>query len=326
MPRRLRQPPAIEAVAGVTQRLAVLLGAGVAPASAWRYLAEIDADAGPSGGRSPVFAGAEAGERGDGIAAAIRTAAKRLPSSVAGAWLGLAAAWFVANEAGAPLATSLRDLATSFRALGQTQRDLRVALAGPAATARMVMGLPVVGVLLGIGLGLNTLQVLLTTVPGLACLAGGAFLTFAGNRWNRRLVRLAQPTSLTPGLDIDLMAIAMSGGGSVERATQLVEDAVNRFELAARIGAGSRADVMAPTGSIGGVIRLARRAGIPAAELLRSEAEQTRRDATGEGQRAAAALAVRLMVPLGVCVLPAFMLVAVVPLLLAIISSTASTF
>lgn len=298
--------PEIEAVAAVTQRLAVLLAAGVAPASAWQYVAEPTEHHPP-----PVLAAAAAARDGGSVPAALVDAASGLPDSVAGAWRGLAAAWFVATEAGAPLANSLRDLAGSFRDLGQTQRDVSVALAGPVATARMVMALPAVGVLFGLGLGFNTLKMLFATTPGLICLALATLLVWGGIRWNRRLVASASPKSLTPGLAVDLMAIAMSGGGSVDGARALVGGAKRRFGLD---DGGST--------SIDAVISLAQRAGVPAAELLRSEADQVRRQARSDAQRSAAALSVKLMMPLGICVLPAFMLVGVAPLLMAVLSST----
>lgn len=306
---RAQAPPAIEAVAAVTERLAVLLAAGVPPASAWGYLGEAE-----TGG--VVGAVARAAAQGADIAGALHREAGQAPPDVADAWRGLAAAWFVATESGAPLAQSLRALAGSFRALGQTQRDLAVALAGPAATARMVMALPVIGVVFGMGLGFNTLQTLFTTLPGLSCVAAGALLMFGGIRWNRRMIRAATPTDRTPALAIDLMAVAMSGGGSIDRSRRLLRAARERFLFRAR---GEQA-------LIDGVLVLAQRAGVPAAELLRSEAEARRRNARSEGQQAAATLAVRLMIPLGVCVLPAFMLVGVAPLLLAIVSSTVATF
>lgn len=303
-----KAPPEIDAVAAVTERLAVLLAAGVPPVSAWGYLGE-------TASTGVVRQVADAAARGDAVPSALEAAASSSPPDVADAWRGLAAAWFVATESGAPLAQSLRALAGSFRALGQTQRDLAVALAGPAATARMVMALPVVGVLFGMGLGFNTLQTLFTTLPGLACMAAGALLMFAGIRWNRRMIRVATPKDSTPGLAIDLMAVAMSGGGSIDRARMLLAKARARFLTG--VAAESRV--------VDDVLELAQRAGVPAAELLRSEAAARRRDARSEGQRSAASLAVRLMIPLGICVLPAFMLVGVAPLLLAIVSSTFSS-
>lgn len=352
--RRADADPPIEEVAQVTQHLAVLLSAGVSPVSAWGYLLPVEPVGSPPGGpddpradlradsrgdsdadsradprdTSPtarvIRAAAGAGRRGESIADAVADEAHELGGQVGDAWLGLAAAWEVATQAGAPLAGCLRELAASFRELGQVHRDLTVALAGPAATARMVMALPVVGILFGSLMGFNTLRTLFLTVPGAICLVAGAGLMLAGSRWNRRLVRAARARDPTPGLQLDLTAIGMAGGGSVDRARTLVRSTVERFGLDRpdRPGAdGSDSDA-----AITRVLDLSGRAGVPAAELLRSEADQLRRDARSEGQRRAATLAVTLMIPLGVCVLPAFMLVGVVPLLLTVLSSTLTTF
>ncbi|TFB48390.1 type II secretion system F family protein, partial [Cryobacterium tagatosivorans] len=256
--------------------------------------------------------------RGDSIADAVAEEARALGGQAGDAWLGLAAAWGVATQAGAPLAACLRELAASFRDVGQVHRDLAVALAGPKATARMVMGLPLVGILFGSVLGFNTVQTLFLTVPGLVCLATGTLLMLAGARWNGRLVRSARARDPTPGLALDLTAIGMTGGGSVERARTLVRSVTERYGVCGAEGGSEPA--------IDRVLALSARAGVPAAELLRSEADQLRRDARSEGQRAAATLSVTLMIPLGVCVLPAFMLVCVLPLLLAVLSSTLRSF
>ncbi|TFD72429.1 hypothetical protein E3T50_05970 [Cryobacterium gelidum] len=253
------------------------------------------------------------------------------------AWLGLAAAWQVATQAGAPLAGCLRELAASLRELAQVQRDLEVALAAPRATARLVMVLPVIGIVFGSLMGFDSLHTLFATLPGLVCLGGGALLMLAAASWNRALVRRAAPTDLTPGLRLELMAIAMSGGGSIDRSRALVRAAAERFGIAPGAGAGAGAGADADAGADAGVradgddpvdrvLDLSSRAGVPAAELLRSEAEQLRRDARSAGQRRAATLSVTLMLPLGLCVLPAFMLVGVVPLLISVLSSTLTTF
>ena len=223
----------------------------------------------------------------------------------------------MATQSGAPLSRCLRDLAVSFRELGQLQRDVEVALAGPRATARMVMGLPVIGILLGMLMGFDTLGTLLTTVPGLLCLGAGSLLMFVGARWNRGLVRRAGDRAVAPGLELDLMAIAMSGGGSLSRARELVDAVTIRFDIVA-----SETVAAESGGALVAVLELSERAGVPAAELLRSEAEHARLVARTDGQRRAASLAVTLMLPLGLCILPAFMLVGVAPLLISVVSST----
>ena len=108
------------------------------------------------------------------------------------------------------------------------------------------------------------------------------------------------------------MAIAVSGGSSLERAAAIVRRAL-------------AASGMSPTTGmveVDEVLDLARRAGVPAAELLRSEAQESRRIAAAAAERRAVILGVRLMLPLGACILPAFMVLGVVPLLIAVVSST----
>ena len=296
--------PALSGVAGVTQRLAVLLAAGVAPVSAWGYL------------EGSAVADRVAASRADAahLADTIVEVARGMPQLESGAWRGLAAAWSLATDAGAPLAPSLRDYARSLRSLAQAQRDAAVALAAPVATARMVMALPAVGVLFGLLLGFDTAHTLFATPIGWGCLAVGGLLIFGASRWNRRLVRAAEPTIASPGIECDLMAIAVSGGGSLAASRALLEQTLDRFALP---GDPVRID---------GILELSARAGVPAAELLRSEADEVRRIARATAQEKAAALSVRLMLPLGLCILPAFMVLGVLPLLVAVISSTVATF
>jgi tight adherence protein B len=327
--------PPIEEVARVAERLAVLLAAGVSPVSAWDYLlpsippAPPEAEAAPLTRRGRALADAEQAQRsiltaagraaraGNNVADAINEATAGLPGQLADAWRALAAAWDVATRAGAPLSGCLRDLAAAFRELGQLHRDLTVALTGPRATARLVMVLPVVALLFGSLMGFDTLRTLLLTGPGLVCLSAGSALMVAAARWNRRLVRRAQAGGPAPGLELDLTAIGMTGGGSLDGARHTARHSAERFGLRTPGAVDTATDSV-----IDRVLSLSARAGVPAAELLRSEAEQLRRDARTEGRQRAETLAVTLMLPLGICVLPAFMLVGVAPLLLSVLSAT----
>jgi tight adherence protein B len=295
------RPPDVAAIAAVVQRLAVLLAAGVAPVAAWGYLSE--------GVVSARIAVAASGGR---IPEAIIGVVDTLPPPEALAWRGLATAWAVALDAGAPLAPTLREFAASLRDLAEAQREIAVALAAPVATTRLVMALPVIGLFFGFVLGFNPIGTLVTTPAGWACVVVGGGLMLAASRWNRRLVRSAQPRDLTPGLEYDLVAIAVAGGGALDRARRSVALAMEQY------GAGVRQD----EAGIDSVLDLSRRAGVPAAELLRTEATEQRRSARAEVRQRAEALSVRLMLPLGVCILPAFMLLGVVPMLLTVIGST----
>lgn len=306
MARRDRRAD-LEPLAAVVQRLGVLLAAGVAPASGWAYVAEAAHGSAAAGARAV----ADVAAHGGSVTEAIVSVASE-PRADRAAWRGLAAAWLVATDAGAPLAPTLSELSATLRSLAQNQRDVDTALAGPVATARMVMVLPVVGILFGLALGFDSLHVLFATPPGLVCLALGILLIVMAQLWNRRLLSGARPTNLTPGLALDLMAIAVSGGASLSRAERAVADAREACGI----------DLDGSEAAIAEVLALSRRAGVPAAALLRAEAVEARRSARSAGERAAATLGVTLMLPLGVCILPAFMVLGVAPLLIAVLSST----
>jgi tight adherence protein B len=295
--------PDLASVAATVQRLAVLLSAGTTPSAAWGYLRDGDLT------EEVAAASHDGGDISKAIVVAASGSAFRQERD---AWLGLATAWAVATDAGAPLSPTLRDFAESLRGLSQAQREIAIALAAPRATARLVLALPLVGVLFGVLLGFDTLATLFTTAPGWVCLAVGSALMVIAWRWNRRLVARAQPHDLTPGLGFDLLAIAVSGGGSLERARASVATTVTRFGL----------DLADDESGIAATLDLSARAGVPAAELLRSEGRERRREALAVAQKAAQALSVQLMIPLGVCVLPAFLTLSVVPLLLAVLAQT----
>ncbi len=296
-------------VASIVHRLAVLLDAGIAPDSAWRYAARGSGSAVGEAIADEIDGGQAVGDQ---LVEAVLRARATAPGAERDAWSALAGAWLVATESGAPLAPMLRRFGEGLRALAQNRRDVEVALAGPLATSRVVLALPGVGILLGVLLGFDALRVLVTTPPGWACLAVGTLLTAGGIRWNRRLIRGARVVDPTPGLGLELLAIAVSGGVSLERGRSLVDAALQRAQLP-------------PLGSdVDAVIDFSRAAGVPIAALLGADADEQRRIAHAEGRRRAAELETRLLLPLGSCILPAFLVLGVAPMLLAILSGTAA--
>lgn len=297
--RRTRAPAStVETVAAIAERIAVLMTGGVAPMLAWQYLDE------SLGRRHPASRAVHAVATADDVPAALAEAGRE--------WRVLAATLAVSARCGAPAATALHTLAATLRAIGQTQRDIAASLAGPRSTSRLVMLLPLVGIGFGMLLGFDTWAAL-GTAPGAACGVLGALLMLGGWRWSSMLARRAQPRESAPGLIVDLTAIALSGGASVPGARGVVDEVV--AELSVTDGSGA-------DGAVDDVVALAQRAGVPAADLLRSEAARIRRDAASQAADAAARLSTHLMIPLGVCVLPAFMLLGVAPMMIGIVTST----
>lgn len=304
--RRSRGEEPAGAVAETVLRLAVLLQAGASPASAWRHLGE----SGDAAAERIVARAADGMPLVEAIEAQAEAVERRrdpAATRLAAAWRDVAAAWDVSISVGAPLAESLRAMAAALRDAEESGDDVRVALAEPAGTARLMAWLPVFGLLIGGALGFDTLAVLVGDAAGLAFLGAGVVLLFLARIWTRRLVRAAQPPAGTPGMTAELMAIGLAGGVSIERAARLIDEAP-----------GGPRDV----DGIGPVLALSRSAGVPAVELLRAAAAHERHDARTQGRMRAARLGSRLLLPLGVCTLPAFLCLGVAPMMLSVIRAT----
>jgi tight adherence protein B len=101
--------------------------------------------------------------------------------------LRLAACWQVAAAVGSAMAPPVTRLTAALRDEEAGRRELQAHLASPRATARLLAGLPVVGVGMGSALGADPMAILLRTPLGWMCLAGGGLLTLLGVLWVDRL-------------------------------------------------------------------------------------------------------------------------------------------
>jgi tight adherence protein B len=158
-------------------------------------------------GRSPADAFAAAAEIACGdcaVALAAAGAAARLGGDVASVLVAegspvasvlrsLAACWQVCSDAGSGLADAVERIERGMRADEEQRRGVAAELAGPRATAQLLAGLPVVGVVLAAALGAHPLHVLLRTPVGLGCLAVGLALDGLGVAWTRRMTERAMP-------------------------------------------------------------------------------------------------------------------------------------
>ncbi|MEV7614767.1 hypothetical protein [Streptomyces sp. NPDC089799] len=140
----------------------------------------------PGAEESAVLAAAAFG--GD-VAGALREAAGE-PGAEGLA--GMAACWRVSVDGGAGLAAGLERLEGALRAERDRAESLRAQLAGARSTTVVLALLPLVGLLIGTGLGADPLRVLLHGPLGAGCLVVGGVLEALGLLWCRRIVRAGE--------------------------------------------------------------------------------------------------------------------------------------
>lgn len=134
---------------------------------------------------------------------------------------------------------------------------------------------------------------------------------------------------LDPALILDLVATAVRSGADLPRALHTVGaawpgEAGDRLrEVAARLRLGaSWAEAWSGAPPILSPARTALAPawtdGLSPLSTLESAAAELRRDRRSRAQQATSRLAVRLVLPLGLCFLPSFVLIGVVPVLLSL--------
>jgi tight adherence protein B len=209
---RLRRRQAGE-LAALLDALGVMtaeLRAGAHPAGAASTAAESVADhaAHPAGVRAPW--------RVSGSANGATSVRRVLGSIAAGAKLGaeistllarhataeatigaeltrLGAAWRLAERHGVALADLLDTVRADLDAHSRLASQIGAQLAGPKSTAAVLAVLPVLGVLLGQGIGADPWRVLTDTPVGQLLLVVGTGLTCAGVVWSGRITSGAAP-------------------------------------------------------------------------------------------------------------------------------------
>lgn len=243
------------------------------------------------------------------------------------------AATRLALDVGAPLGDVLESVAGALANEQEARGEREAALAGPRSTVRVLTWLPAVGALLGWALGADPLSTATDGGIGTASVVlGGAFLA-AGRLWTRRLVTLAAGRDREDGLDVqvllELLAAATRAGSGVPRALQATGAAVGGADgtvlarAADALVLGARWDTAwqgapARLEPVRQALRGAWVDGAAPSGALRAAGEGARQEGRAATRTAAARLAVRLVLPLGACYLPAFVLVGIVPVLLAL--------
>jgi tight adherence protein B len=131
----------------------------------------------------------EAARGGDDVVAALTRA-----STMEGceALRLLAGCWRIGVDRGGTLASVIDGLAEALRDEQSHREEVALQLAGPRATARLLAGLPILGLAMAAALGAHPLRFLFATIPGALCLGVGIGLDALGLWWTARLATVAE--------------------------------------------------------------------------------------------------------------------------------------
>jgi tight adherence protein B len=107
---------------------------------------------------------------------------------------GLAACWEVSERSGAGLAVAVSRLAESLREGAETQAQLAAEVAAVRTSARLLAGLPLLGLLIGQWIGAQPWAWLMGSWVGRAALLTGVTLQVLGMLWLRHMVAAVRDT------------------------------------------------------------------------------------------------------------------------------------
>ena len=245
----------------------------------------------------------------------------------------VARAWRLSDAAGVPLADAIDVGVHLLRADRAARSRVDVALAGPRATIRVLTLLPLAGPLLGAALGVSPTAWLDSPIA-VASVVSGVALMVIGRWWCARMVAQLGPGSTRPDpLEVaattDLLALVLRGGCGVvdglEQVAAVSDDdvAADLASVAAAVRWGmpwARAWAAVGPGwsAVGRALVLADSLGVAPSDPLARAASDQRRDHAHRLEVGTARLGVRIVLPLGLAFLPAFVLLGLVPLVLAL--------
>lgn len=214
--------------------------------------------------------------------------------------------WGFANRVGAPLAAALTQFHDFARDQARAQRELDQAQAVPAATRKLLLWLPLVSFGFAQLAGFQVFSGLLHPIGVTSALLAGLLL-WAGAHWSRRY--LSSPISpRIEVLTLIAMQLGLRAGLGVPDAKRVSEAELESHQL--------RPDFS----SVAEVLALSAETGAALADLLLARAVELREQASMRAITGAQQAAVKLLVPLGLTALPAFLLLTLTPILISLIN------
>ncbi|PRZ09469.1 tight adherence protein B [Isoptericola sp. CG 20/1183] len=171
-----RSEPEADQVRLAVAQVGALLRSGASPAAAWSRALGVPVDADGLPDREALAATVGGTRPAHAVVAAAR----------------------LAREVGAPLGGVLEAVGAALVAQTEADAEREASLAGPQATARVLLWLPALGVVLGTALGADPLGTATDGGIGTAAVLLGVLALLAGRTWTQRLVATARTAGAGP--------------------------------------------------------------------------------------------------------------------------------
>ena len=226
---------------------------------------------------------------------------------------------------GAPMADILDAIGDSIDDAQSVAEARRVASSGPLMSARVLAALPLVGIVSALALGASPWQFYTGATVGRICALLGAAAWVAGIASCRRILARARSVDedTDPALACDLAAAGLACGAAIPRVLDALAAACARESLAwtahaLRLGVPwDEAWEETPEWAhpLRDALESSWTSGSAPEMMLARSASWERRSRLADAKTRAEELSVRLVGPLGVCFLPAFLALGIAPLL-----------
>ncbi len=228
--------------------------------------------------------------------------------------------WVLAQNLGGAPTHALNRLAEVLDFQAAQLVQIQLAYAAPKATARLVMGLPFFALILGQLLGLNPIGAITDSPIGFISFALGLILLVLGQLWVQNLLEKAKPTHHDPGQFLDAVAIGLAAGldptrAEIEARNSLISSTSPESESAAALLERQVAEQ-----KLRECQQLALTTGSSIRHLVADAAQGLREAQRFSQSQQINRLQIRLMLPLGLSTLPAFVLLAVAPMALGMLA------
>jgi tight adherence protein B len=212
----------------------------------------------------------------------------------------------VSEESGASPLIAVRELERIAEQNFENQAKIRVSAVVPKATARLVLWLPLAAAALGQLTGLGSIKVFFESPLALVALLLGFMLLIGASIWSSRILANAQDELPDDAIAFEAMAICLDAGIETMQAREIC---LRNFAACFNRELNQTAQQQ-----ILDLLQLSDLSGAPIAKLLRNCAEHIRRSEAYLQSELLEKLTVRLLAPMATLVLPAFVLIAVLPI------------